>query len=196
MPSGGYRIGAGRPGRHLKVEDCRRLDVRELQRAGVLSAPWRGGWEWRDAQSKELNAAIGLNTSHSWLRISYSINDVFIADHVPLARTACALGGERPWFRCPGCDRRVALLLLRGQRFRCRTCQDVAYRVQSEDAIGRAWRAQVKLEGRLLENWRKPKGMHRTTRAKITDAIIQLEMKREDILLDQLSRYFASGWVE
>lgn len=196
MPRGGYRIGAGRPGRQLKVEDCRRLDVRELQRAGVLSTPWSGSWEWRDAQSKKLNAAIGVITSHSSLRISYSINDVFVADHVPLARTACTLGGTRAWFKCPGCNRRVALLLLRGQRFRCRTCQDVAYRVQSEDEIGRAWCAQIKLERRLLENWRRPKGMHRTTRAKITNAIIQLEMKREDILLDQLSRYLASGWVD
>ena len=41
-------------------------------------------------------------------------------------------GGRRPWFLCPRCIRRVALLYLGGERWACRICFDLAYRSELE----------------------------------------------------------------
>jgi hypothetical protein len=41
-------------------------------------------------------------------------------------------GGRRPWFLCPLCIRRVALLYLRGERWSCRKCCNLAYRSELE----------------------------------------------------------------
>ena len=36
---------------------------------------------------------------------------------IDLAWTACAYGGQRPWWRCPRCQRRCALLYAAGERY-------------------------------------------------------------------------------
>src|SRR5438094_5573832 len=38
--------------------------------------------------------------------------------HVRISWTPCHLGGERPWFHCPGCSRRIARLYWGGERLR------------------------------------------------------------------------------
>lgn len=195
MPKGGSRIGAGRPGRHLKVDDCLRLDVRDLQRDGLLTRHWVGAWQWRNSKTMEPTSSIGLTTCASQVHLSYRVDGEQVSELVQLDRTSCHLGGTRAWFRCPGCDRRVAVLLLRNQRFRCRRCQDLPYRSQSEDAIGRAWRGQVKLERRLGPNWSQPKGMHRTTRSRLMKRIFELENRREDLIEAVLDIWMPGGLV-
>ena len=65
----------------------------------------------------------------------------------------------------------------------------MAYGSQSEDALGRAWRLQRKLESRLGENWQRPKGMHHHTREKIIERIFDCEMAREDALAAYMARH-------
>ena len=55
-----------------------------------------------------------------------------------LSRSSCHYGGERPWFLCPHCGRRVAILY-GGAVFACRTCYGLAYEVQREDETRTAW---------------------------------------------------------
>jgi hypothetical protein len=52
-----------------------------------------------------------------------------VRETVPLEWTPCNLGGERPWFLCPGvgCGRRVAVLYGPGRYFLCRHCYDLSY---------------------------------------------------------------------
>ena len=52
--------------------------------------------------------------------------------------TACHLGGSRPWFQCPDCRRRVAILYRSELGLRCRRCLNLAYESQRQDARGRA----------------------------------------------------------
>ncbi|HEV2127703.1 MAG TPA: hypothetical protein VGR22_03695 [Thermomicrobiales bacterium] len=52
--------------------------------------------------------------------------------------TPCHFGGERVWFRCPGCLSRRAVHFSVGGVFRCRACHDLAYTSTREDAIERA----------------------------------------------------------
>ena len=85
--------------------------------------------------------------------------------------TQCHFGGRRPWYLCPRCGRRVAVLYDAGAGgFFCRYCNDLAYQTQRESWLGRmALKAQrlrhrLGAPGGLLEEFpTKPKGMHRRT---------------------------------
>lgn len=73
----------------------------------------------------------------------------------PLVWTSCNFGGSRPWFVCPGCGRRAAILYEDHQQDRplCRLCLDLAYPSQNEDRIGSAARRAEK--SRAAEPGRK-----------------------------------------
>lgn len=96
-----------------------------------------------------------------------------IEDLVRLAWTPCGLGGERPWFVCPGeeCGRRAAILYLEDGALLCRICLDLTYRSQREGKLdgrlGKARRRAEKTRARLAapdeDLVAKPKGMHHKT---------------------------------
>jgi hypothetical protein len=92
-----------------------------------------------------------------------------VRDRVPLAHTPCRYGGERVWFRCPGCLSRRAVLYNAGGLFRCRACHDLAYSSTREGAFARNRRRADALRRRLggepgpFSVPGRPKGMHRRT---------------------------------
>ena len=55
----------------------------------------------------------------------------------------------------------------------------IAYSSQSDDAMGRAWRTQAKIEARLGPNWTRPKGMHQATRERLLSLIWDCEARRD-----------------
>ena len=195
MAKGGLRYGAGRPGWHGKVEHCRSIDIRRFQREDMLK-PGSWAWQWRDSESQEVVASIGIIGSVNHMTLDYSANGVAIREHINITRTACKLGGNRAWFQRPRCQSRVAKLHLRGGRFACRPCQRLAYSSQSEDICGRSWRKQSKLEARLGPNWRKPKGMHHATRERLMERIWQCEEIRENALAAYVERIGFKGWAK
>lgn len=187
MARGGSRYGAGRPGWHAKAEHCLQLDVRDLARRKML----RGGtfsWRWTNTGTGKEVGSIGVVVLESQLALDYSIGGEPRKQYVEIERTACNYGGTRPWFRCPRCDRRVAVLYLRSGSFVCRHCGSVVYGCQSEDAMGRAWRLQRKLEKRLGENGQREKGMHATTRERILQRIVACEVARDVALCNFMRR--------
>lgn len=188
MGRGGWRLGAGRPGWHIKAEHCLRLDVRVMARRNAL-LPGGYSWRWTSTLTGEDCGSIGYAVSASAVTLKFSKNGQPITQHVPLERTACNYGGTRPWFQCPRCGRRVAVLFLRSGLFRCRKCSGVVYGSQADDEIGRSWRRQQKLEARLDEHWRRPKGMHRATRGRILEGIWRCEEERDNAL----ARFLASS---
>ena len=154
------------------VEDYRDLDVRDLQRDGVLVAGWRGNWRW--SRNGEVRASIGLeveNLERVRLRYNVTIQGHTEAKdyHVRVTWTPCHLGGKRPWFLCPCCGRRVAKLYSFGV-FACRHCLRLNYRCQQvkkrDVASDRSFKLRHALgceEGFLsvpAECIPKPKGMH------------------------------------
>ena len=95
------------------------------------------------------------------------------AQQVFLDWSLCNLGGQRPWFRCPACSRRVALLYGAGS-FACRHCHRLVYASQREKSHVRALRKVDRLRDKL--HWgpgilpldrSRPKGMHRRTYARL-----------------------------
>lgn len=194
MGKGGYRWNAGRPGWHVKAEHCRRIEAGRWGREGIFNAGRAGGWAWKDADTGETLASIGYRGQGRAVVLNFAVNGQPVTQHITELRTACHYGGSRSWFECPRCRRRVGVLFLRGAAgFVCRHCGGVAYSSQSEDECGRSWRKQHKAERCLLDGWRRPKGMHRATRAKLLEIIWACEERRDDALAAYVARHFPGG---
>ncbi len=136
MSRGGRRIGAGRPGRRNKVEDCPRLDVRHLF-GGV-------------ADSENATATSRALWRHA-------------AQIVAITRTACRFGGYRQWFVCPSCKGRAGLLYFAGDSLACRSCHGLAYRSQSSGAMAKAFARMFRHANKLGPDFTRPTGMHAQT---------------------------------
>lgn len=167
----------------MKAEDCRQLDVREWQRFGCLEPSACGTWYLGDRASVDYRVEADAVVLH------YELAGRPMEQRVPISRTACHYGGERPWFACPGCTQRVALLYLRyGAGFACRRCSTVAYASQREDAITRSWRRQGKIERLLGAHQTRPDGMRQTTYIALLHQIVDCEGQRAQALLAALKR--------
>ena len=79
---------------------------------------------------------------------------------------------------------------MRWGRFACRRCQQVSYTSQAEDVLARMWRKQAKIEGRLGENWGRPKGMRRNTYETLMAVLFDCEERRDLVLSDFVQRHF------
>ena len=166
---GGF--GSGRHGGKRCTDDMHRLDVRKLQRQGLLTEGRSLSWTW--TVNDEKVAFINIRVNDGSLTLSYRQRDrgaewQDMNYPVRLTWTACRYGGRRVWLLCPavGCGRRVAVLY-GGRVFACRHCHRLAYRSQREAPDDRATRRADKLRVRLKwepgilngDGW-KPKGMH------------------------------------
>ena len=178
MGTGGWRYGAGRPGWKAKAEHCRSIDVRDFHRKGLLNCS-AGIWQWKNTETGEIVSSMNFRADGRSVYLNYSVDDDPVNETIGLTQTACNFGAFRPWFRCPHCATRVAVLYLRHKRFLCRRCQKVAYRCQSQDAVGRSWLQQMKVEARLDEDWQRPKGMHRRTHDRLVSIILGCSDRRE-----------------
>jgi hypothetical protein len=89
---------------------------------------------------------------------------------VPITWTTCHFGGRRPWFVCPHCGRRIAVIYIAGEYVACRRCLGLAYASQQEPVRQRGLHKARKIRDRLGGSANmavafpdRPKGMHRTT---------------------------------
>lgn len=195
MGKGGYRSGAGRPAQYRKTSNFRSMDVRRLQREGLLKDGAAYGWTWKDDGGREV-ASIGVRVEGGGVRFTYQITgEHHVNEHVMIATTACNYGGGRMWFVCPYCRRRCALVYI-GSQVACRKCLKLRYPSQSDDDTDALWRKQRKLEAKLggADYWCKPKGMHQTTFDRIRRETIELESKRDWLLVAKYRGMFGSGY--
>ena len=166
---GGF--GSGRHGGKRCTDDMNRLDVRKLQRQGLLTEGRSLSWSW--TVNAETVASINIRVNDGSLTLNYRTRDrgaewQDMNYPVRLSWSACRYGGRRVWLHCPAvrCGRRVAVLY-GGSVFACRHCHRLAYRCQRETPDDRATRRADKLRIRLKwdpgilngDGW-KPKGMH------------------------------------
>jgi hypothetical protein len=193
---GGF--GSGRPsgsGRN-KVEASRSIDVNRLHKAGCLHSGWFGAWQW--SRDGEKVASIDLRAQADHIHLSYRVHigrsdweDV--TEVVHLVRVPCRLGGDRPYFICPGvvngvlCGRRVSKLYGAGRYFLCRHCYRLAHASQSEGTLDRALRRANKIRQRLggepgmvAPFPKRPKGMWRKTCERLRARTFQAEISAEE----------------
>ena len=178
--------------------DMRRLDVRKLQKAGMLVAGQSNGWRWWQGGGQTLHEAQieaypdHVSIAHACTRVAGEQGSYRIG----IERTACHLGGHRVWWRCPaaGCSRRVAVLYgCNGAIFACRHCYRLNYKCQRETDSNRLIRRLDKLRGRL--GWQpgfgngdkgKPHRMRWPTYWRLVQEHDQLE---QAILLSAIRRF-------
>lgn len=166
---GGFNT--GNHGGKCCTTDMRALDVRKLQRDGLLKPERSISLTW--SRNGKPEATIDMHVHTDSVKLIYRARpngkEWQVMNYpVRLAYTACHYGGHRAWWLCPGtgCGRRVAVLF-GGSVFACRHCQKLAYESQRETANDRTIRRADKLRDRL--GWQagilnkaggKPKGMH------------------------------------
>ena len=167
-------VGSGRKGTRSSTEDMHPLDIRKINRAGLLTPGRSFAWQW--TRGGQVTASIGLRAELGRVVFEYSNRSRNSAQagrelmnySVRLDQTPCTLGSQRVWWLCPGagCGRRVAILF-GGRKFACRHCHALAYSCQTESADDRAARRADTIRRRL--GWEqgifnpdgsKPKGMH------------------------------------
>lgn len=169
-------IGSGRTWGFGKDTTAQRraLDVRALQRRGMLRSGEISRWTWERGGAPYASALV--LAEHEGIVVTYSSQDrrgdkVSATSRIRLEWTPCHYGGQRAWFQCPtpGCERRAAILY-GGTTFTCRHCGELAYASQGERLAARAIRRVHKIRERLgwgpslsFEHGDKPKGMHWAT---------------------------------
>jgi hypothetical protein len=153
--------------RRPTVEAFRSIDIRDI-RPKLLKRGLVGSWKW--SRAGEPTGSMQFKIEGNVVLLEYlSDIDTQIHQHVQLTWTSCALGGQRPWFRCR-CGRRAAVLYAVGEAFDCRRCCGLGYDSQYEGPAFRSLRRAHAIRQRLggeLDIFSpfppKPRGMHRKT---------------------------------
>lgn len=131
---GGYGSGpyghAGSKTAKLATGRCYSLDIRRLKRDDLLKSGMSYTWSWhRDGKKSATITIRVISKDKILLEYTSTINGepVPVEESVYLNGSDCNYGGQRLWFSCPRCQKRVALLYLKGHYFRCRKCHDLSY---------------------------------------------------------------------
>lgn len=186
MGSGGSRYGAGRPGWRRKCERSMPFDIRQLMRRDLLSPGQSYRWNWSSGADRVRSINVRVEADQVVLSCRHtSHGEPQWTDHTLLIQHCAGGYGSRRMFACPRCCRLCAVVYSNGSNFACRKCLKLVYLSEAEDAIGRLWRKQRKIERRLAggddewNGWMKPKGMHQTTFERLTDRIGQIEQEKD-----------------
>jgi hypothetical protein len=157
---------------HRTCESHHRLDVRELVRHGLLDRTSTITWSCRGDVTGTIS--VHENGGDSVI-LNYAIDGQKIEERVLLSKTKMNFGGERSWFLCPGCNRRIAVLY-GGKLFRCRHCLGLRYVSQRETprfrSISRIQRIRNKMggSGNLVKSRpKRPRYMHSRTYQRLID---------------------------
>lgn len=186
-------INSGRRNGKPTTDKQRSIDIRRLHKAGALTPGNVCTWRWEYAGQTTTSVHIYVRVDNVVLSYKQPTREGLLkqfSHSVPLQWTSCHYGGRRPWWSCPSCGRRVALLYSGWGRYSCRRCFGLAYRSQRETDSdlaarrARAIRARLGWPLGLLEMpGGKPRGMHQKTYLRLLIAHIH---HTEEAL----------GWVE
>jgi hypothetical protein len=120
-----------------------RLDVRELQRAGLL------GEGWVSLRPALLWPRIERMRAYQYL-IQLELRNQVVQQQIRVSWTRCHYGGSRPWMHCPFCQKRVAILVRALAGYCCRNCAgNPVYACQTKSTQARRHFEACKLRLRL-----------------------------------------------
>lgn len=143
------------------------FDVRTLHKRGWLVEGASGSSRWWVGFDRGQGERIGWRCDGKRVTLLYAWRGQEVEQHVTIEWTPCNYGGQRPWWNCPQCSRRVAVIYAAGKTFACRHCYNLCYKCQTEQFSDRALRQAFKVRERLGDDNglhmpfpNKPKGMH------------------------------------
>lgn len=148
-------MGGSGSGRHYGskgiTSDYFQLDVRSWHREGRLTAGHLFWWVGMKDRVPSIFIRVQVERFLVVLAHGYR-GSAGMSTETPepvwLEWTTCNYGGKRPWFLCPGCERRVAKLCI-ATEFRCRHCLDLAYESQQQSRKNRSMYMASKIRKRL-----------------------------------------------
>lgn len=187
------------------TEEVHRVDIRYMRNQGLLHWPgYTGSLSW--SRRGEQTGSIRFRVEQDRLVLMYRYRShgeewQDVEEHVWFDRTPCNYGGERLWFLCPHCGKRVAVLYGAGIRFLCRHCYALPFGSQNETYIDRMMRKARKIRRRLGASeslvepiWQKPKGMHRRTFERLLRAEREANWASTLAMHEQLQRFQRAGY--
>lgn len=130
---GGRGSGGWNASGRATLEDTLHLNATDLQHQGCLLSGAKGRLEWLAPEGASTVASLESIPSGLELAFNPPPDLVAVSQHLSIDWVPCPLGGQRPYFLCPDCGRRVVNLYL-SSRFRCRTCTGLTYQSQRERA--------------------------------------------------------------
>lgn len=180
------------------TDEVKRIDLRYLKRIGALSGFRSGSLKW--TVGGEPSGRINYISYHDRLELKFRYRERGedwrpVNQTIPYERTPCHYGGERHWFLCPNCNRRVAVLYGADVLFLCRHCYRLPYASQQEGYINNLISQKHKLGARIFEyyeygeGWGKKKGMHWKTFNRLQDKYLRLERSWCDHMDQYLHRF-------
>lgn len=158
------------------TEGVKKIDVRYMSREGFLKDGAQGQLAW--SKSGKPCGNIDYKCSNGSLILNYRFREhggewQFVNQSVPVVYTSCNYGGGRPWFLCPRCSKRVAILYGADKLFLCRHCYQLPYDSQQRGNLDRLIDKKHKLGEAIFqhyeygEGWGKKKGLHWKTYNKL-----------------------------
>jgi hypothetical protein len=179
------------------------IDIRWLKKRNYLKDGISGTLSW--FRGSEATGSISYKIKKQQMILSYhcqtsghdceSIEQVVYFDY-----TYCNYGGQRMWFLCPTCGKRVAILYCIRTHFLCRHCCNLTYASQQENYTDRSFRYASNIRKKLGGGsdpldpfpW-KPKYMHWRTYWKLRKKAKEAEQTGWDSLLKKSLNYQRVG---
>ena len=170
-----------------ETDDSMPLDIRKISRKGLLLPGNSFGWQWTVSDRQVAGISIRVDFDQGMV-LSYRMKstDEVIEQRVQTQTSPCHLGGQRYWFTCPRCSKRVAMLYLPGWYFACRQCGGLGFPTQKEGVGDRASTRADKIRkhlgweaGILNGDGGKPKGIHWKSYQRLKahhDALVQVSL--------------------
>lgn len=182
------------------TEETKRIDIRYMKKQGWLEP---GGWRsmsW--SRGGEPSGNINYRVDNEGLSLSYRFRShgsdwEDMKERVYFVRTACNYGGERLWFLCPHCGKRVGVLYGADTRFLCRHCYDLSYASQAKGYLERMIDQKHKLGDRIFDDYsgygrRKRKGMQQKTFDRLYRKYCWLDMKIDGGIAERFGSFMGS----
>jgi len=152
------------------TESQHRVDIRWLKKNNYLRDGMAGTFSWFKGSKATGSIAYRIEKQQMILSYHYRTNNrdwERIDQTIKFDYTHCNYGGQRAWFLCPNCERRVTTLYSVGKHFFCRHCCNLTYASQQETRMDRNFRQSSNIRKKLggSDNpfdpfpW-KPKHMH------------------------------------
>ena len=168
------------------TDEVKRIDIRFMKKKGALKQNTTGTMHW--SARGQPSGSIRYTCYADYLCIDFKYrtrSDEWqsVLQRILFDRTSCHFGGERLWFLCPSCSKRVGVLYGVYKLFSCRHCYQLPYSSQNSGYIDNLIEQKDKLGERIFrhyecgEGWGKKKGMHWKTFKRLHNRYVDYEKR-------------------
>ncbi|WP_459922986.1 hypothetical protein [Desulfatiferula olefinivorans] len=194
--------GSGRKFRHQKplTGEVPGIDIRDIKKSCGLIPGSQLYFQW--ARICQIHYRLNVAVHDGYLFLSFSSLRNGFKQQIDITYTDCHFGSQRPWFTCPHCGKRVAILYAGEDRFLCRVCSNITYASCNETPLERNFRKLNKLR-EIIGAERgafhplpllKPKNMHEKKWVEIRLKMLHLKVEGVSMMNVLLNKNWDWDW--